>query len=542
MPYRVALDLGTNSLGWVVYDLWADEKGRLAPRHLADGGVMIFSDGRNPKDGSSNAQARRMARGPRRNRDRRIKRRERLLQALVECGLMPEAYADRGRVFALNPYECRAKGLDHPLSRDELARALWGLNQRRGFLSNRKAASSEDGVVREGIDELANRVKQAGARTLGEYQWGLAKRYKRVKADDAHDIYPSRQMLLDELAALRECQVALGNPLVDDATYQQLCEIITHQRPLRPVDRGICAIYPNTSRAYRSYPCFQRYRILSEVNNLTLEKPDQDGAVQGHALSPEECLKLYHALLGRKTLDMDKIPALLGYGDDVRVKSWGARNKLDGDVTAARMGQKKAFGKKRWAAIPLDEQQMIVERLMDWPEASGDHEEESIESLTDWLVADYGLTTEEADFVIHMPLGDGTAAYGVRALRELYDLMKGGDCTAHDAREKITKALQKDGREEADAVGELPYYGQLLSTHVLGARGAVGRNDVERYGRIANPTVHIGLNMVRRLINRIIAKRQGEKPAEIVVELARDLKLSKKEKQLIDKRKPRQRG
>ena len=48
---RLALDVGTNSIGWVLYSI--DDKGNVLG--LADGGVMIFPDGRNPTDKVSNA-------------------------------------------------------------------------------------------------------------------------------------------------------------------------------------------------------------------------------------------------------------------------------------------------------------------------------------------------------------------------------------------------------------------------------------------------------------------------------------------------------
>ena len=51
----------------------------------------------------------------------------------------------------------------------------------------------------------------------------------------------------------------------------------------------------------------------------------------------------------------------------------------------------------------------------------------------------------------------------------------------------------------------------------------------KRYGKIANPTVHIGLNQVRVVVNALI-RRYG-RPAEIIVELARDLKQSREQKQ-----------
>jgi CRISPR-associated endonuclease Csn1 len=52
--------------------------------------------------------------------------------------------------------------------------------------------------------------------------------------------------------------------------------------------------------------------------------------------------------------------------------------------------------------------------------------------------------------------------------------------------------------------------------------------DEKRFGKLTNPTVHMGLNQLRRLVNRLVSC-YGE-PAQIVVELARELKLSKQQK------------
>jgi CRISPR-associated endonuclease Csn1 len=70
----------------------------------------------------------------------------------------------------------------------------------------------------------------------------------------------------------------------------------------------------------------------------------------------------------------------------------------------------------------------------------------------------------------------------------------------------------------------LPYYGIPLQRHVAFAKDNP-RNDEERYGKIANPTVHIGLNELRKVVNALI-KRYG-RPSEIIVEVARDLKISR---------------
>ena len=54
------------------------------------------------------------------------------------------------------------------------------------------------------------------------------------------------------------------------------------------------------------------------------------------------------------------------------------------------------------------------------------------------------------------------------------------------------------------------------------------------YGKIGNPTVHIALNQVRKLVNELIA-RFGSIPDAIHVELARDLKLPKAKREEIQK-------
>ncbi len=50
----------------------------------------------------------------------------------------------RKSLVTLDPYELRRKGLDKPLSGEEFGRALFHLNQRRGFRSNRKTDAKDN--------------------------------------------------------------------------------------------------------------------------------------------------------------------------------------------------------------------------------------------------------------------------------------------------------------------------------------------------------------------------------------------------------------
>ena len=140
MRYRFAFDVGTNSLGWAVYELNL----ALEPIDLTDAGVRIFSDGRDPKRGDSLAVERRGQRAMRRRRDRYLQRRTYLMDELIKAGLMPAIESDRKALEKSDPYGLRSKGLDHALTLHEFGRALFHLNQRRGFQSNRIADASKD--------------------------------------------------------------------------------------------------------------------------------------------------------------------------------------------------------------------------------------------------------------------------------------------------------------------------------------------------------------------------------------------------------------
>ncbi len=89
--YRLGIDVGSNSIGWVLLDL---DKGR-HPCGVRDLGVQVFPDGRDPQSGTSLAVDRRVARSMRRRRDRYLLRRDDLMAAFVRHGLMPSDEDER---------------------------------------------------------------------------------------------------------------------------------------------------------------------------------------------------------------------------------------------------------------------------------------------------------------------------------------------------------------------------------------------------------------------------------------------------------------
>ena len=257
--YRLALDLGSTSLGWALFRL--DTAG--SPSAIIKAGVRIFSDGRNPKEGSSLAVTRRAARAMRRRRDRLLKRKARMLAALERHGFFPQEESARKALEKLNPYELRARGLEVTLKPEEFGRALFHLNQRRGFQSNRKTdrKDNDSGALKQAIGTLRAQMHESGCRTVGEWFWkarmerkpegvkgqGVRARYRETpfstdegkkRIDKRYDLYVDRAMVAQEFDALWAAQAAFNPALFNEAARVELRDILLHQRKLRPVQPG----------------------------------------------------------------------------------------------------------------------------------------------------------------------------------------------------------------------------------------------------------------------------------------------------------------
>ena len=506
---RLGFDLGTNSIGLALYRL--DDSEPPEPEALIDGGVLIHPDGRNPRDSSSNARGRREKRGPRRNRDRMLRRRRRVARLLRGRGLLPDGEEARAAARNLDPLQLRAEALDRPLTPHELGRVLLSFADRRGFKSNRKTDGGEDGAIRKDTGELRRRMAQSGARTLGEYLWRRRGRGETTRARLGNGLYPDRAMVTHELDAIREAQ-APHHAVLTPSDWDEVMRVLLHQRPLRPVARGRCTLIPDEPRAYKAYPLFQRFRIREEVLNIEVAPPGE----KARQLDDEEHEKLVGRLLNIKDQTFDQVVSWLALPEGTRINlRSAARDKIDGDQTAAKLRERKRFG-PGWSKLSLDQHQEIVERLI---------EDEDADSLKDWLQDEFGLDKAAAEQVASAPLPAGTGRLSLCAIERLLPHMRRG-FRYHDAVQAAGLGHHSDLRGDG-GMDRLPYYGKVLERHVTRGRPE-GRNEAERYGRVASPTVHIALGQVRRLFNAI-AERHG-KPDEVVVELARELKQNEQER------------
>lgn len=491
----------------------------------------MFSDGRDSQSGTSNAVDRRTARSARKRRDRfadrYFGRRTELMQALARHDLMPTAVKERKALEALDPYELRAKALDSPLPAHHVGRAIFHLNQRRGFLSNRKADKKEDdqGVIKQAANKLKEAMKTEKVRTLGEFLWHRHQKREGVRArariqgtKTSYDFYPKRDLLQSEFDAIWNAQAPYHSSMTETA-HEEIAGIIFYQGPLKPPPVGKCSLDPATEpfdkdpEGYRcpwAHPLAQRFRIYQEVRNLEVGETGHTMA----KLTKEQGDLIALALLQNKEVKFDKLRTLLKLPAEAKFNLESDRRAaLDGDETAARLSHKNLFGKV-WRGLSLDRQITIVEKLLNEPDET---------ELVRWLEGKCELDAETADKVADTALPDGHCRLGLRAIKKLLPLMKAGQ--RYDEAAKTiygTHSNQSEG-----GLSRLPYYGAWLSNVVVGSGDRRDTNE-KRFGRLPNPTVHIGLGQLRRLVNGLI--EPFGPPTEIVVEFTRALKLSPKEK------------
>lgn len=329
-------------------------------------------------------------------------------------------------------------------------------------------------------------------------------------------------MVEHEFDVLWAIQSQLNPALFHEDARLELKDILLHQRDLRPVKPGRCTLLPDEERAPLALPSTQRFRIYQEVNNLrflgedlretslTLAQRDTVASLleKGDATFPKI----------RKIL---KLPGTTSFNlEDIK------RDRLKGNATTAVLAKDQFFG-ERWHGFDLVLQDAIVGKLLN---------EVNESALIQWLEQHTGVNALAAERIANTRLPDGYGTLSQAALaRILPELVK--DIVVYS--EAVSRAgfASHSALSHALQTGEilelLPYYGEPLQRHVGFGTGNPTDPPEIRFGKIANPTVHIGLNEVRKVVNALI-KRYGH-PSEVIVEVARDLKLSQKKKQEIEK-------
>ncbi len=519
--YLLGLDLGSASLGWAMIHLnQADE-----PIGVLRAGVRIFEPAveGNVERGQdvSNAVARRTARLMRRQLRRRAGRQKQLFKLLQRHGMLP-AYegsasntatqrheilnaldhdltskwvalgGNYGSNFTELPlYVLRKAALEARLEPFELGRTFYHLSQRRGFLSNRRASSKEkeeeQGKVKAGISQLEAEMKSADAKTLGAYFAGLDPHVQKVRRRWTH-----RRMFEEEFARIWEKQQTFYPAVLTEGLRREIGHILFDQRPVREQANliGKCDLELDQRRAPWATLEAQRFRMLQKVNDLEIILA---GQILGIPLTDPQRLSVYELLDKQGDQKFDAIRKHLGLEKNIGFNlQRGGETKLRGNFVNKVM--RKAFG-ERWEDLDEEKRRLAVD---EWRTI------ETEDSICRRFTQHWGLCEPEAFALAGQTPPSGYCQLSRKAIRRLLPLMLLG--------KRFMAARQ-----------EIPEYRPQLEEPL--ERIPPVRETLKN---LRNPAIERALTELRKVINAMV--REYGKPAEVRIELARDLKKSRSER------------
>ena len=587
MAKILGLDLGTNSIGWALIE---DNQNKILGL-----GTRIFPMGvENLGDGegeiSKNA-SRTGARGIRRQFFRRRLRKQILLKALSENKMCPLEASDfqewkrnkrfpiekLATWFALNPYELRQKALIEKLSLEEIGRIFYHLIQRRGFLSNSRKGGSDDGTIfkgnpKEGKIGITETQKNIEDKTLGTYLFEIYPKENQPFQDGLERIrnrYTTRKMYVDEFELIWNKQAQFHAELTNELKtlfggrkldgYKE-DGILFHQRPLRSQKHlvGNCSFEPRKTKCPISAIPFEQFRVWQWVNTVEYN---------GKKISQEEKEKIVEFLFANEKPEFKKIRKVIGKESAEFKFNYKDDDKIVGTHTISNLSNKKYFGKK-WFEFSEKEQEDIWHVLYFFDSKS---------NLKEYAIKKWNFTEEQAESISKFNVKDGYASLSRKAISNILPFLKLGftydvavvlggiknvfgsdweklsdekrnffyDNVYEIVRSKnkggfieiIKDILRNDYNVSDNQLRKLYHHSATIDATELLEKLPVGKDADKDIQAIRNPIVITALFELRKLVNELIDEHG--KIDEIKVEMARDLKISKSQRNKIRKEQKR---
>ena len=587
MAKILGLDLGTNSIGWALIE---DNQNKILGL-----GTRIFPMGvENLGDGegeiSKNA-SRTGARGVRRQFFRRRLRKQILLKALSENKMCPLEASDfqewkrnkrfpiekLATWFALNPYELRQKALIEKLSLEEIGRIFYHLIQRRGFLSNSRKGGSDDGTIfkgnpKEGKIGITETQKNIEDKTLGAYLFEIYPKENQPFQDGLERIrnrYTTRKMYVDEFELIWNKQAQFHAELTNELKtlfggrkldgYKE-DGILFHQRPLRSQKHlvGNCSFEPRKTKCPISAIPFEQFRVWQWVNTVEYN---------GKKISQEEKEKIVEFLFANEKPEFKKIRKVIGKESAEFKFNYKDDDKIVGTHTISNLSNKKYFGKK-WFEFTEKEQEDIWHVLYFFDSKS---------NLKEYAIKNWNFTEEQAESISKFNVKDGYASLSRKAISNILPFLKLGftydvavvlggiknvfgsdweklsdekrnffyDNVYEIVRSKnkggfieiIKDILRNDYNISDNQLRKLYHHSATIDATELLEKLPVGKDADKDIQAIRNPIVITALFELRKLVNELIDEHG--KIDEIKVEMARDLKISKSQRNKIRKEQKR---
>lgn len=544
--YRLGLDVGIKSVGWCVLE--CDENGE--PIQINALNSRIFDAAEQPKTGASLAEPRRNARGLRRRIRRKSFRLERIRKLFSENGIeLFETQDDliclKDEYKNLDVVKLRSDALDKKLTEAEFARVLYLLARHRGFKSNKRegAKDSDEGKLLGSIRKSEEEMRESGMRTRGEQ---LYKKYL-MEGKPVHNKYGDysmcvlRDILVKEIELLFEKQKEFGNNFATDENKEKYLNIFLSQRNF---DEGPgkgsqytgshdvkkCEIYRDEDVAAKGTYTSEWATIYQKINNLSiicggdrrcLSNEERQIAVE---LAKKVEKVSYKAF--RKAIKLD---------DDYRFSALNYSEKK-------KQGKKKNEGESKSDVVEIND---VVDSLA--CEDKGDfitakNSNKIVKALNDNLKSDIELIDEIAEIctkyksenLFRNAIAESKIIGGrldEETIEKLSKIdMKGyGHLSLHVLREILP--YLEEGMVYSDAMQKA---GHNHSEHNFEKQKFLGTKEVyDAIGGVTSPVVKRALSQTVKVIDAVI--RQYGSPYAINIELARDMSMTKDERDKLKK-------
>ena len=559
MKTVLGLDLGIGSIGWSLISINENN----APQEIIAMGSRIVPLSADDTSQFSKGQAitknqdRTAKRTARKGFDRYQQRRENLTIEFRKLVMLPDERLIKLPVMELWQLRADAATPGKQLTLPEIGRVLYHINQRRGY-KHAKADESGDSKQRDYVANINQRYAMIIERgqTIGQYFAEQLKQSEIITEKGSYYTYRIKEQVFPRKAYEDEFDQIMSvqreyypNILTDEVINRFRNEIIFYQRGLKSCKHlvSICEfekkeyknpdgkiVYDGPKVAPRTSPLFQICKIWESVNNITLTNRYNER----YPITREQRQKMAEFLDNNEKMGIKDMYKILGISS--KEGWWGGKaigKGLQGNTT--KMQLKKALSslpksdidrllkfdliqiesglvdESTGEIIPIVGTQILNEPLYKlWHTIYSIQDKEELASA---LSKNFGITDAEVidklyklDFI-----KPGYGNKSTKAMRRILPFLQDG--------EMYSEACLHAGFRHSESLTA----DENLSRELLGRLPQIKKNELRQ------PIVEKILNQMVNVVNAIIDKYG--KPDTIRVELARELKMSKEERESLDK-------
>jgi len=562
----LGLDLGTNSIGWALIKVNIDGKpikiiamgSRIIP--LDSDSINQFQKGQ----AISKNKDRTISRTQRKGYDRKQLRKKDLKKLLKTLNIHLDKEIMNLPMMDLWKLRSDAVNISENISKEQLARILFMMNQKRGYKSARSEQNS-DKKDTDYVAEVKGRYAQLKEKnkTIGQHFYDELKNsvnnnsYFRIK----DNVYP-REAYLEEFDTIMNVQKGKHTFLSNEIIEKLRNEIIFYQRKLKS-QKGLLStcefesfkikyldevtkkdktIITGPKVAAKTSPLFQLCKIWENVNNISLKIRNPEVSKykwSDYYPTLEEKEKIANHLNKNEKLFLTDLLNILNLKKEEVFVNKQLKNGLQGNITYNEI--KKIIGEND--LLKFETKLIETNKLAYLVDKKTGEVKEKLEGL----VIDAKIEHEPFYQLWH-------TIYSIKDMAECKNALKNRFLFDEEIAEKLSKLdfnKQAFGNKSNKAMRKiLPYlmqgydYSQAcsfagynhsnsLTTDENNKRELKEKLELLSKNSLRQPVVEKILNQMINVVNAII-ETYG-KPTEIRIELARELKQSKDEREDADK-------